>query len=62
MTPKTYTREVLILHGPNLNLLGVREPEIYGRITLAEIDRRLETAGQELGLGCACCSPTAKAP
>ncbi len=51
MTPKTYTREVLILHGPNLNLLGAREPEIYGRITLAEIDRRLETAGQELGLG-----------
>ena len=41
---------ILILHGPNLNLLGQREPEVYGRLTLAEIDRRLAQAGQELGL------------
>ena len=41
---------VLILHGPNLNLLGQREPEIYGGLTLAEIDQRLAAAGQEQGL------------
>jgi 3-dehydroquinate dehydratase-2 len=35
-----------VIHGPNLNLLGVREPSIYGTLTLADIDRRLiETAG-----------------
>ena len=40
---------VLILHGPNLNLLGTREPEIYGRTTLAEIDRALQGQGAECG-------------
>ncbi len=38
-----------VVHGPNLNLLGRREPEIYGRRTLAEIDRDLERAAEELG-------------
>jgi 3-dehydroquinate dehydratase-2 len=41
---------VLILHGPNLNLLGHREPAIYGSITLAEIDQKLVILGRELGL------------
>ena len=44
--------KILVLHGPNLNLLGAREPGIYGRTTLAEIDTRLiaraESAGHQL--------------
>ncbi len=41
---------ILILHGPNLNLLGQREPEIYGRLTLEEIDQRLIALGEKLGV------------
>jgi 3-dehydroquinate dehydratase-2 len=41
---------ILILHGPNLNLLGEREPGIYGQVTLEEINRRLEAHGMALGL------------
>ena len=41
---------VLVVHGPNLNLLGEREPEIYGRTRLVEIDRRLRELGKELAL------------
>jgi len=41
---------ILVLHGPNLNLLGQREPELYGKLTLAEIDRRLGEASSELNL------------
>jgi len=44
------TRDVWVLHGPNLNLLGRREPKIYGRDTLAKIDARLVALGAELGL------------
>lgn len=42
--------KVLVLHGPNLNLLGQREPEVYGDLTLEEIDSRLLSTGRDLGL------------
>lgn len=42
--------KILILHGPNLNLLGTREPEVYGRATLADIDRDITAIGAELGV------------
>jgi len=41
---------IVVVHGPNLNLLGTREPHIYGKTTLAEIDRDLAARGAELGL------------
>jgi 3-dehydroquinate dehydratase-2 len=41
---------IQLLHGPNLNLLGTREPEVYGSITLEEINRRLIDAGAERGV------------
>ena len=40
--------KILVLHGPNLNLFGRREPHIYGTMTLAEIDERLQSAAKEL--------------
>lgn len=40
---------VLVLHGPNLNLLGTRDPDVYGTTTLAEIDAKLQALGMELG-------------
>ena len=43
-------REILVLHGPNLNLLGDREPEVYGKLTLPEVDRMLVALGMELAL------------
>src|SRR5439155_10269152 len=45
---------VQVLHGPNLNLLGEREPEVYGRLTLEEIDRRIARRAAELGLEVRC--------
>jgi 3-dehydroquinate dehydratase II len=42
-------KRVLVLHGPNLNLLGTREPEIYGRESLEQVDRRLADAAAESG-------------
>lgn len=43
-------RRVLVVHGPNLNLLGVREPEVYGRVTLAQIDAELEALARSAGV------------
>jgi 3-dehydroquinate dehydratase-2 len=42
------SNRVLVLHGPNLNLLGLREPGIYGSLTLAEINRALEEEAKKL--------------
>ncbi|MBH9553227.1 type II 3-dehydroquinate dehydratase [Inhella gelatinilytica] len=41
---------MLVVHGPNLNLLGTREPEVYGRQTLADIDERLARLAQQAGV------------
>ena len=41
---------VLVLHGPNLNLTGFREPELYGKKPLSEIDAQIQTTAQSLGI------------
>ena len=43
--------KILVIHGPNLNLLGHREPEHYGKTTLDELDLELKNHAQQLGLG-----------
>lgn len=47
---QTSQSKILVLHGPNLNLLGLREPHIYGSATLADIDAALKREGEALGL------------
>jgi 3-dehydroquinate dehydratase II len=43
-------KKILIIHGPNLNLLGAREPEIYGKTTLEDINKSIAQVAKELGL------------
>lgn len=53
MSPATNdekSKNILVLHGPNLNMLGVREPEVYGSTRLEEVDARLEALGHQWGL------------
>lgn len=47
-------KAILVLHGPNLNLLGKREPQIYGRLTLAELDREIKRHGETRGVKVEC--------
>ncbi len=47
-------RRIAVLHGPNLNLLGEREPSIYGTASLADLDRRLAALAAELGVDIEC--------
>ena len=46
--------KILVLHGPNLNLLGMREPETYGTQTLSDINRDLTQLAKELGVSIFC--------
>ena len=46
--------KILVLHGPNLNLLGVREPDIYGRVGMEEIDKELAARAKDLGFELRC--------
>jgi 3-dehydroquinate dehydratase-2 len=43
---------VLVIHGPNLDLLGTREPAVYGNLTLAEVDARIAAEAERLEMNC----------
>ncbi|MBK7093281.1 MAG: type II 3-dehydroquinate dehydratase [bacterium] len=42
-------KKIIVINGPNLNLLGERQPEVYGKTTLPELERRLKKCGKSLG-------------
>jgi 3-dehydroquinate dehydratase-2 len=46
--------KVLVIHGPNLNLLGRREPELYGEKTLDKVDKEIRALGKDLGFDVKC--------
>lgn len=54
-------KNILVLHGPNLNLLGNREPEVYGHVTLDEINARLTKLAKTQGAGLSCFQSNAEA-
>lgn len=51
---ETMAKRVLLLNGPNLNMLGTREPQTYGAQTLADIEADAVAAGEKLGLAVTC--------
>ena len=53
-------RRLLVLHGPNLNLLGSREPSVYGTTTLAEIDAALRERAEQAGIAIDCLQSNAE--
>jgi 3-dehydroquinate dehydratase-2 len=57
----TNKRHILVLHGPNLNLLGTREPEVYGRVTLDEINAKLTQLAASSGANLQTCQSNAEA-
>jgi 3-dehydroquinate dehydratase-2 len=54
MAKSTKSRSILLLNGPNLNLLGTREPHLYGRETLAQIEQRLAMRAKTAGVRLEC--------
>jgi len=54
-------KTILVLHGPNLNLLGCREPNVYGRVTLDEINTHLASIAEENGAKLVCFQSNAEA-
>jgi 3-dehydroquinate dehydratase-2 len=54
-------KNILVMHGPNLNLLGSREPEVYGRVTLDEINERLKALAVKSGSNLICFQSNAEA-
>lgn len=54
MMKKTKSKSILVLNGPNLNLLGTREPHLYGKETLPVIERRLVATGKAAGVRVEC--------
>ncbi|MEX2197789.1 MAG: type II 3-dehydroquinate dehydratase [Burkholderiales bacterium] len=54
MAKSTKSRSILLLNGPNLNLLGTREPHLYGRETLAQIEQRLAKRAKTAGVRLEC--------
>jgi len=50
MPDKSHQKKILVIHGPNLNMLGQREPEIYGDLSLDDINDQLDKLSHELGL------------
>ena len=54
-------QRILVLHGPNLNLLGTREPGVYGTRTLADINQTLQAQGQTMGHDVSCLQSNSEA-
>jgi 3-dehydroquinate dehydratase-2 len=60
-TSESFAKNILVLHGPNLNLLGSREPNVYGRVTLNEINERLMKLAGKGGANLFCYQSNAEA-